>query len=84
MDPIFKHPVFDSARERMKHFIRHLEKLQEPLKTRCTSVSNMLATIYFLLQNRSDLLMREHLYSRNVEIVTINGEIDKQRLSDSI
>ena len=84
MSPIFEHAVFDSARERMKHFIRHLEKLQEPLKTRCTSVSNMLAAIYFLLQNRSDLLMREHLYSTNVEIATINGEMDKQRLSKSI
>ena len=84
MNPILEHAVFDSARERMKHFIRHLEKLQEPLKTRCTSVSNMLAAIYFLLQNRSDLLMREHLYSTNVEIATINGEMDKQRLSESI
>ena len=84
MNPILEHAVFDSARERMKHFIRHLEKLQEPLKTRCTSVSNMLAAIYFLLQNRSDLLMREHLYSTNVEIATINGEMDKQRLNESI
>ena len=29
MDPIFEHPVFDSAREKMKRFIRQLEKLQE-------------------------------------------------------
>ena len=29
MDPIFEYPVFDSAREKMKRFIRHLEKLQE-------------------------------------------------------
>ena len=29
MDPIFEHPVFDSARERTKRFIRQLEKLQE-------------------------------------------------------
>ena len=29
MDPTFEHPVFDSARERMKRFIRQLEKLQE-------------------------------------------------------
>ena len=31
MDPIFEHPVFDSAKER-KNFIRHLEKSQEPLE----------------------------------------------------
>ena len=29
MDPIFKHPVFDSARDKMKRFIRQLEKSQE-------------------------------------------------------
>ena len=32
MDPIFEHPVFDSAREKMKRFIRQLEKLQEALE----------------------------------------------------
>ena len=29
MDPIFEHPVFDSAREKMKRFIRQLGKSQE-------------------------------------------------------
>ena len=28
MIPIFENPVFDSAREKMKRFIRHLEKSQ--------------------------------------------------------
>ena len=32
MDPIFEHPVFDSAREKMKRFIRQLEKLQQVLE----------------------------------------------------
>ena len=32
MNPIFEHPVFDSAREKMKHFIRQLEKSQETLE----------------------------------------------------
>ena len=32
--------------------------------------------MFFLLQNRSSLLMREHLYSVSVVIVTINGEMD--------
>ena len=32
MDPIFEHPVFDSAREKIKRFIRQLEKLQEVLE----------------------------------------------------
>ena len=32
MDPIFEHPVFDSAREKMKRFIRQLEKSQEALE----------------------------------------------------
>ena len=29
MDPIFEHPVFDSARGKMKNFIRQLEKSRE-------------------------------------------------------
>ena len=29
MDPIFEHLVFDSAREKMKRFIKQLEKPQE-------------------------------------------------------
>ena len=29
MDPIFEHPVFDSARERIKCVIKQLEKPQE-------------------------------------------------------
>ena len=32
MDPIFEHPVFDSAREKIKRVIRQLEKSQEALE----------------------------------------------------
>ena len=32
MDPIFEHRVFDLGREKMKHFIRQLEKSQEALE----------------------------------------------------
>ena len=32
MDPLFEHPAFDSARERLKRVIRHLEKPQEALE----------------------------------------------------
>ena len=32
MDPIFEHPVFDSARENMRRVIRQLEKPQEALE----------------------------------------------------
>ena len=32
MDPIFEHPVFDSAREKVKLVIRQLEKSQEALE----------------------------------------------------
>ena len=32
MDKIFEHPVFDSAGEKMKRFIRQLEKSQEALE----------------------------------------------------
>ena len=76
MDPIFEHPVFDSAREKMKRFIRQHEKSQEAFEIRCTLVSNVGAARYFPSQNRSTLLMRRRLYSTSVVIVTINGEID--------
>ena len=76
MDPIFEHSVFDSAREKMKPFMRQFENHKKPLKTRCTLVSNLGATIYFLLQNKSGLLMGEHLYSMSVVIVTINRGMD--------
>ena len=32
MHPIFEHLFFDSAREKMKRFVRHLEKSQEALE----------------------------------------------------
>ena len=60
MDPVFEHPVLDSAGEKMKRFIRQLEKSQETLE-------NSLYTLG---------LMSEHLYSMSVVIVIINGEMD--------
>ena len=77
MDPIFKHLVFDSAREKVKRVIRKLEKSQEALEnSKLTLVSNMGATMYFPLQNRWGLLMRGRLYSTSAEIATINGGMD--------
>ena len=60
MNPVFEHPVLDSAREKMKRFIRQLEKSQETLE-------NSLYTLG---------LMREHLYSMTAVIVIRNGEMD--------
>ena len=60
MDPVFEHLVLDSAGEKMKRFIRQLEKSQETLE-------NSLYTLG---------LMSEHLYSMSVVIVIINGEMD--------
>ena len=60
MDPVFEHPVLDSAGEKMKRFIRQLEKSQETLE-------NSLYTLG---------LMSEHLYSMSVVIVIMNGEMD--------
>ena len=60
MDPVFEHPVLDSAREKMKRFVRQLEKSQETLE-------NSLYTLG---------LMREHQYSMTAVIVMINGEMD--------
>ena len=60
MDPVFEHPVLDSAGEKMKRFIRQLEKSQETLEK----------SLYTLG------LMSEHLYSMSVVIVIMNGEMD--------
>ena len=76
MDPIFEHPVFDSAREKMKRFIRQLEKSQEALENSLYTCFNCGSNNVFSLQNRSDLLMKERLYSMSVVIVTINGGMD--------
>ena len=69
MNPIFEHSVFDSAMQKMKSH-------RNPLKIHCKLVSNVGATMLFLLQNRSDLLARERLYSTSAEIATTNGETD--------
>ena len=53
-------------------FLNH----KKPLKTRCTLVSNVGATRYFLSRNRSGLLRKERMYSTIVGIATINGEMD--------
>ena len=47
MDPIFEHPVFDSARNKVKRVMRQLEKACKPFKTHCTLVSNVEATMFF-------------------------------------
>ena len=81
MDPIFEHPVFDSATKKVNHII--LKNHRNPLKTRCTLVSSVGATMFFLSKNRSGLLTKERLYSTSVEIAKINGGMDKQRLNES-
>ena len=83
MDPIFEYPVFDSARENMKRFIRQLEKSQEAHENSLYTCFKCGSSNVFLLQNRPGLLAKERLYSTSVQIATINGEMDKQRLSES-
>ena len=84
MNPNFERPVFDSAREKMKRFIRQLENHRKPSQTRCILALSVGATIYFQLQNRSGLLMREHLYLMSAVIVTINGEMDDTYYAASV
>ena len=74
MDPFFEHPIFDKAKEKILSFIRQLEKPQETFESflyicfKCGSNK-----IFSVTENRSGLLIRERLYSINVENVTING-----------
>ena len=76
MDLAFNHPIFDSDREKVKRAMEQLEKSQETLKIHCTLASNVGATRYFLSQNRLGLLMKVHLYSTSIVIVTINRGMD--------
>ena len=76
IDPVFEHPVFDSAREKMKRFIKQLEKSQETFENLFYTFSNVVGKMFFLLQDRSGLLTKERPYSTSVEIATINGETD--------
>ena len=46
------------------------------MKTRSTLVLKVEVAMYFLLQNRLDLLMKEHLYSTTAVIITINEGMD--------
>ena len=54
----------------------NLKNHNKYLKKHCTVVPNVEATMSFPLQNRSGLLMKEHLYSMSVVIHTINGGVD--------
>ena len=55
MDPIFEYPVSDSAREKMKRFIRQLEKSQE-------TFSNSLYT-YFKCGSNNVFSVAKHIRS---------------------
>ena len=76
MDPTFEHPVFDSAREKVKPVIKQPEKPWGSLENSLSTCFKCGATRYFLSLNRSSLLMREYLYSTSVVIVTINKGTD--------
>ena len=53
-----------------------LKNHRKPLKTLCTLVSNVGATMIFSLQNMSGLPTRECLHSTSAKIATINGGKD--------
>ena len=74
-DPIFEHPVFDSAREKMKRFKKQLEKSQETFESSLHTCFKCGTNSVFLLQNRSVLLTKE-LYLVSSKIATINGGTD--------
>ena len=76
MDPIFEHPVFDSAREKMKRFIRQFQKLQEAFENLLYNCFKCGSNNIFSVPNKLGLPMKEHLYSMSVVIVTINGGMD--------
>ena len=74
MNPILEHPVFDSAREKLKRVIRLLQKPQKALENSLYTCFKCGGNNTF--SNRSGLLMKERLYSTKVVIAIINGETD--------
>ena len=76
IDPIFEHRVFDLARAKMRHFIRQHEKSQETFENLLSIYFKCGGIMFFLSQNRSGLLTKEHLYSTSAKTATINGEMD--------
>ena len=68
----------------MKHFIRRIEKSQEAFENSLYTCFKCVATIYFLLQNKLGLLMREHLYLMNVTNVKINRGMDDTHYATNI
>ena len=78
MDLVFKHPAFDSAREKVKRAMEQLEKSQETLENslytcfKCES-NNVLSIAKHV---RSAHEGREHLYSTNAANFTINRGMD--------
>ena len=76
MDLIFKHPIFDLAREKVKRAMSSSKNHRRALKACCTLISNVGAARYFSLQNNSGLLVRELLYSTSAKVATISGGMD--------
>ena len=76
MDPIFEHPAFDLAKEKMKHFIRHFEKSQEDLENLLYTCFKCGSNNIFSVAKQVRSAERERLYLMSVVIVTINGWMD--------
>ena len=76
MDPIFEHPVFDSAMEKVKPVIRHFEKPQEKFENSLYTFFKCGSNNVFSIAKQVRSADEEHLHSTNAVIVIINGEMD--------
>ena len=84
MDPIFEHPAFDSARERVKCVIEQPGKPQETFEDSLYTCFKCGSKKIFYIVKQVRSADREHLYSTSVVIVTINGGIDDTHYAASI
>ena len=71
-----EHPVFDSARDKMKRFIRQLEKSQEAFENSLYMCFKSGSNNMFLLQGRLGPQTREHPYLASAANVTTGGGTD--------
>ena len=73
MDTIFEHPVFDSAREKMKRFIGQLEKPQKNLWNLCFKCGRN--NVFSIAKQVRSADEGTFIFT-SAEIATINGGMD--------
>ena len=79
-----EHPVFDSARENMKLFIRQIEKSQETFENSLYTCFKCCSNNIFSVAKQVRSADEGKVYLMNVMIVTINEGMDDTHYATDI